>query len=213
MTPGQGEWLVCFAVKEEARDFVAQPTRSRALVTGMGRTNSERAVQQAILERRPAAVLTCGFAGGLNPELARGSVIFGDDSDPAIVPHLLEAGARSAKIHCSDRVLVTAGEKAALRASTGADAVEMESAHICRIARQQNIPCATVRVILDTAGEDLVLDFNALMTPDQRMDFGKMAWMLLKAPGKIGGLLRLQKDSAAAAAQLGRVLGRISALH
>jgi hypothetical protein len=87
----------------------------------------------------------------------------------------------------------------------------MESQVICAVCREQNIPSATVRVILDTANEDLPLDFNQLMTADQKLSYGKLALALAKSPGKIGVLLRLQKEGEAAAGKLAVVLGRITA--
>jgi len=98
----------------------------------------------------------------------------------------------------------------AVRAETGADAVEMESQIICAICLEQKIPSAIVRVILDTASEDLPLDFNVIMTADQRMHYGKLALALMKSPGKIGALLRLRKQARLAAENLGRVLDRIT---
>ena len=82
----------------------------------------------------------------------------------------------------------------------------MESQVICAVCREQKIPCATVRVILDTANEDLPLDFNRLMTANQKMNYGKLALALAKSPGKAGALLRLQQQSKAAAEKLGQVL-------
>jgi hypothetical protein len=64
-------------------------------------------------------------------------------------------------------------------------------------------------VVLDTAGEDFPLDFNALMGAHQKMNYGKLAIAVVKAPSKIGALLRLQKQSRAAAEKLAEVLGGV----
>ncbi|PWU10571.1 MAG: hypothetical protein C5B50_25210 [Verrucomicrobia bacterium] len=214
--------LVCFAVKEEAAPFQkltgARP-ECEVLLTGMGRRNADSAIRSALSKSRPELVLTCGFAGGLNPDLAGGTVLFSLDGSVAptasqsqsassLEASLIVAGARPCRFHCSDRVACTAEEKRALRKTTSADAVEMESQYICAICREQNILCATVRVVLDTAAEDLPLDFNLLFTPDQKLDYGKLATALLKSPGKLADLLRFQRQTQAAAARLAQVLAR-----
>jgi nucleoside phosphorylase len=201
--------LVCFAVKEEARAFqklVEKGDSLRVILVGMGKRNAERAIRAALAEERPALVLTCGFAGGLSAELATGTVVFAADSETSLEPALLAAGAKPARFHCAERVAVTVEEKRALREATGADAVEMESQIICSVCREQKIPSATVRVILDTANEDLPLDFNQLMTPDLKMSYVKLAMVLAKSLGKVGALLKLRKQSEAAATKLGQVL-------
>jgi nucleoside phosphorylase len=177
----------------------------------MGRRNAEAALRKALRESRPALVLSSGFAGGLDPGLARGDVVFADDGQPEIAAALVSAGARKVRFACVNRVAAGAPEKRALRLASGADAVEMESEALGAVCREAAIPFATVRVILDTAGEDLPLDFGSLMTADERLDYGKLAWKLIRSPGKISGLMRLQKQSRSAAEVLARVLMKVTA--
>jgi adenosylhomocysteine nucleosidase len=204
--------LVCFAVKEEAKCF-NELVRSRpgiqCLLTGIGPRNAERTLHAALANGKPELVLSAGFAGGLDPQLTSGTVVFAADGLPALQRALLAAGAQPARFHCAEQVATTAAEKQRLRESTGAEAVEMESQIISAICRQQHIPCATVRVVLDTAAEDLPLDFNRLMTPGYELDNRKLALAILKAPGKISSLLRLQQHTRAAAERLAAVLIKI----
>src|SRR5208283_4745442 len=180
--------LICFALKEEAalfRKIAADKPDVAIIVTGVGRKNAEKSLREFLTTHSPELVLTCGFAGGLNPDLKLGEVVFeifprssrGDETQikknletPHVVSYnldekLLAAGAKPAKFFCADHIATTVAEKKKLRAETGADAVEMESWAIYTVCRERGIPCATVRVISDTANEDLPLDFNQLAKP------------------------------------------------
>lgn len=199
--------LFCFAVDQEAR-YVSRPGME-LLITGMGRENAERAVHAALKRERPQLVLTCGFAGGLNPYLKSGTVVFSEDEDAGLSPILLNAGACPVKFHCADRVAVTVTDKRRLWTETGADAVEMESGIIRAICRAHEIPSATVRAISDAADENLPVDFNALMTPDARISYGRLLRSLLVSPGRISGLIRLQRHCQTAARHLAAVLHRV----
>ena len=200
--------LVCFAVKEEAAFFQPKliPGGARVCVTGMGARNAAEGLKRALAEARPSRVITAGFAGGLDPDLAAGAVVFDADRALAMDAALRSAGAQMGRFVCVERVAVTAAAKAELRRTTGADAVEMESSVIREICREAGIPSATIRVISDAAAEDLPLDFNALMTADDRINYWRLAATIAGSPGKIPRLMRFQKQTAAAARALAGVL-------
>lgn len=205
--------LVCFALKEEASAF-QRLTRDHAglsiRLTGIGKPNAEKAVRNFFTTKVPDFVLTCGFAGGLDPNLAIGTVVFTTE-DQALAASLASARATPARFHCATRIAITIAEKQELRRTTRADVVEMESEAIQAVCREFRIPCATVRVISDTANENLPLDFNQLSNPDQSLNFGKLAWAIAKSPGKIPALMQLQKNSRLAAENLARVLVKVIA--
>jgi adenosylhomocysteine nucleosidase len=206
--------LICFALKEEAAPFRKIAAGKGAIsisLTGIGRQNAEKSLREFLPTHSPKLVLTCGFAGGLNPELKLGEVVFEPLTlNTQLSIRLLASGAKPAKIFCADRIATTIAEKKKLRAETGADAVEMESAAIHAICRERGIACATIRVISDTANEDLPLDFNLLSKPDRNLDFGKLFLAIAKTPGKIGALMQLQKKTKFAAEQLADVLAKIT---
>jgi len=231
LSPKPVEWLVCFAVREEARFFLermvcqshpryrlrpreaagqaAHGPLYQVWITGMGRRNAVEGIRQAIALVEPKRVITSGFAGGLNPKLQFGTIVYDEDFNAGFGPPLEQAGAVQAAFYCHRRVAITVGEKAALWQSTGADAVEMESSVIRNICREARIPSATIRVISDDARQELPLDFNALMTPEDRIDYPKLIWAVLSRPGRIGKLLEFQHQTVAASRRLGAALAEL----
>jgi adenosylhomocysteine nucleosidase len=202
--------LVCFAVKEEAKFF--SPVNAGAckqIVTGMGVRNAGRCIEEELSRSKPRLVITAGFAGGLNPGFKVGTVVFDEDAGVGMGEKLLKLNAVKARFYCAERVAVSSLEKQKLWQSTKADAVEMESSIIRTKCLQLGIPSVTIRVISDAANEDLPLDFNSLMTADNRIDFAKLTWKLLTNPQKIPDLMKLQKKTAYAARNLGNVLQQL----
>ena len=203
--------LVCFALAVEAAPFRKLAMKIpdvTILITGIGARNAETSLRKFLATRRPKLVLTCGFAGGLNPELKSGDVVF-MTGYPALEERLADTDARLASFFSAPRIATTVAEKQQLRAETGADVVEMESGAILAVCRENRIPCAMVRAVSDTAHENLPLDFNALSKPDLSLDYGRLAWAVVKAPWKIGALLQLHKQTGGAAQQLANVLAKM----
>ena len=205
--------LVCFAVKEEARFFHPRSdgaTAIKIMVSGMGWKNAEEAIQRALGDFHPDLVLSCGFAGGLDPNLRPGAILFAAE-DPPLGDSCIALGAKRASFVCSPRVLSTAAEKRAWRERSKADAVEMESEIIRRHCQVCGVTSATIRVILDAAGHELPLDLETVLTAQKRISIPKLAAALIASPRRVKGLLALQRESKIAAKELGEFLDRLLA--
>lgn len=220
----QPVWLF-FAVKEEARPLLkslpalhwkrsAQNGRAilftrgdstlRIVISGMG-ARSARTAWEESLERgtRPGCLLSCGFAGALDPALSVGELLC--QRGPLFPPLRFPEG----KFFCSERVVLSAAEKERLFRQSGCQAVEMESAILHELCAAEGIPCATLRVISDAAHENLPLDFGALTKPDGKISLSALALDILRRPSKIPALIRLGKNSSLAAHRLSEALGSL----
>lgn len=202
--------LVCFAVRQEAQFFTA-PTKpiTDVLITGIGVRNASQAVSDYLRSHQPRLILTCGFAGGLNPAHPLGQVLF-DDADAGIFQNQLSIpGTLKGRFAHSDRVIVTAAEKAQLKEKTGADAVEMESSAIVGIGREHGIPVMVLRVISDTAAENLPMDFNRYSNEDGSLNMPSLLLGIAGSPTSIPALIRFQGRLKQAARQLGATLEQL----
>ena len=201
--------LVCFAVKEEAQYFKPN-SETEVIITGMGSENARTAISKYFESRSPVSVITAGFAGGLDPSLQLGAIVF-NSQDTSMSKILQNQGARGCNFLFAESVAVTADQKRELRLKSGADAVEMESATIVEVCREANIQCSIVRVISDTSLEDLPLDFNRIMTLNKRISIVKLAVHIIASPAKIPKLIQFRKKTIFAAKQLGAALDAVTA--
>ena len=159
-----------FALRSGARGGAAGPVT--VLRTGMGPKNAERAVARTLgtARNRDAAVIASGFCAGLVPGMNPGDLIVADETrDPQGSTPCTETGllvdaltrvVPGRRVHTgpmtgSDHV-VRGQERAELR-TTGAIAVDMESAATLRSALSAGPrPVAAVRVIVDAPEHELV---------------------------------------------------------
>lgn len=195
-------------MKEEAK-FFKRPEGVRVLITGMGYGNAEKSILFGLEKTAPRLVITSGFAGGLNPLLKGGQIVYNAEPGSVLEDVLENEGATPVNFFCTRRVAITSEEKQKLWRGTGQDAIEMESQVIRDICREHDIPCATIRVISDGAMEDLPLDFNTLMTPAQKIHYGKLSWALVRSPWKLAELLAFQQKAMDSARTLAAFLTRI----
>lgn len=122
---------------------------------GVGAANAERGTEILCGYARPTDVISTGLAGALAPELRAGDlVVSGMDA--------FGVRAIAGQVVSADRVLVARVDKEALARSSGAVAVDMESAAVGRVARRHGADFACVKVILDTLDEPLACRYSGV---------------------------------------------------
>jgi adenosylhomocysteine nucleosidase len=178
-----------------ARDVIANGVRWWLVANGPG----GRLVKQALVDRRGVdGVISTGYCGALDPGLSVGDIVV--SGEPPATKRVYVRG----RVHSAERVVVTAGEKRELHMATGAVAVDMEAAAVEEKATQWNVPFRCIRVVSDTAREDLPLDFNRFQDAAGRFSLTRIAMQALLHPFTVlPALLRLNKNCRSAGKQLG----------
>jgi adenosylhomocysteine nucleosidase len=188
-------------VAAEARELACIVNRPEWILAanGPGPRLVVKALDEALRERKTVdGIVSTGFCGALDPSLGIGDIVVSGDG---------VAASRSfvrGEILSADRVAVTAEEKRALHERTGAVAIEMESAALAAKARELGVPFRCIKVVSDTAAEDMPLDFNLYRDSAGRFSRSRIALAALGRPfSAIPALLRLDRNCRHAAEKLG----------
>ena len=166
---------------------------------------------------RTVGLVSFGLAGGLDPSLAPGKLVFADrvigqdrswDADALWLRRLVAAcdGARSVRATGSDVAVDTQQAKERLQSITGASIVDMESHIVAEIAAKARLPFAVIRAVADTAQSTLPSAALIPLHADGRPQIGRILLDLARRPGQMGELISLARASRAAASSLRRVV-------
>ncbi|MCF7668447.1 MAG: hypothetical protein K9N48_01570, partial [Verrucomicrobia bacterium] len=127
----------------------------------------------------------------------------------AISDRLQQLGGVHAEFSSIDWIITSSEAKHKLHYASGADAVDMESAVIRRICKDNNIPSANIRAILDTANENLPLDFNKHKTDEFNLNYRGIALDILNNPSSIKNLIAFGIRAESVARKLSKYLERL----
>jgi adenosylhomocysteine nucleosidase len=177
---------------------------------GGGTPDGAAHAAEALIAEGATALISFGLAGGLNAALPPGTLIIPAEvatatgsyaTDPALTGSL---GGPVHTLYAGAVIAVSAAEKAALYATTGADAIDLESGAVAAVAAAHGVPFSVLRAICDPA--DSTLPRAAIIALDAR---GAIAWARVAAsvlghPGQVPVLWRLARDAARARAALVR---------
>jgi len=188
---GEGRPIAC-PQAAFSREVTLQGQRAILLANGPGpRLVNQMLASPVIQEWNVTEIISTGFCGALDPALRIGDIVVAEEGD----------------IWSEDRVAVAAEEKRLLFLRTGARVVEMEFAAVQAKAAEWRVPCLAVRVVSDTAKEDLPLDFNRYRDANGRFQLARIALAGLMRPFTVlPQLLRLDRNSKVATKKLGEFL-------
>ena len=188
------------------------------------RRSSDQARLEAVLERLVPGmrgVISIGIAGALAPGLRPGRWVVAtsvrDDgtelpTDPDWTDRLASRlpGAERGVLLGVGTVAATAAQKAELRRTSNAIALDMESHVAARVARHHRLPFVAARVISDAAHRTLPPAARVGMRGDGGVDLPAVLRSLLVAPWQLPALIRtgLEAETAFRALLRGhRLLG------
>jgi adenosylhomocysteine nucleosidase len=166
-------------------------------------------------------LLSFGLAGGIDPDLSPGTLLlprailteagecFAVDAGWHAYLQLPQPDAETAPILGIDRAIATIAEKAELRRSSGAVAIDMESHVLAETAMRAGRPFVVIRAICDAA--DAALPPAALVgvTAAGGTDLPAVLGSLLRRPGQLAALLALGRSAARAERALSACSRRI----
>jgi adenosylhomocysteine nucleosidase len=173
-------------------------------VSGIGRAAAVAAAQ-ALVDAGVSALMTFGMAGGLDPALKPGTVVIpcelissGGGRFAANRAWREQVAASVSALRpvsegdllTSTHAIETPADKAAAFRTTGAAAVDMESAAVAEIAADHNLPFVAVRVIVDTAA-DMLPRAVVAASLEGRVRLARLIGGLILAPREIASLIRL----------------------
>lgn len=105
---------------------------------------------------------------------------------------------RQGRLLTSVRALGTVADKSAAFRVTGAGAVDMESFAVAEVAAAHGLPFIAVRVIVDTAGDELPPALAGVADASGQLSIGRLARSVVLRPANIATLLRLARRYRAA---------------
>ncbi len=212
--------LVIAPTKRELGGVRTDRTHGIAIkVVGVGH-GAQEALADLLARRRPALVLSLGYAGGLAEGLGTGSLVVCDgcldEAGDAPGPDP-DATARAARAlegagipHVSGALLTTPGPLLTPEAkqeaweATGAACVDMEGAGLARAADAAGVPLVAVRAVLDGREQALPGMVGAIIADGGRNEWLHAARAVLTGPQRIPALVGLAGQSRAAGAALER---------
>jgi adenosylhomocysteine nucleosidase len=182
--------------------------------TGIGAWRAEAAAQALVEAVRPDLILSFGIAGAVEDDLRIGDVVAGSrvcflkdgmlgtpialaslpPEAQQAAAHVLQA--RSASL-VSGTIVTTPGSQTISRRPPEFThpVLEMETGAVARVASARHIPLLALRAISDTPAEPIPFPIEEIYDEEYRLRTGRMIGDILRRPGLLPRLLRVERNA------------------
>ncbi|MDN5849695.1 MAG: hypothetical protein L0H63_08660 [Nitrococcus sp.] len=197
----------------------AWPAETMVGISGPGRTRA-RSTAERLVAQGATSLLSWGLAGGLDPEIAPGTLIAADQvmtaggtnypTDKAWrhgVLAALPAGVAVVEgpLFASEGIVATCAQKAILLHHYAAVAVDMESGGIARVASRYGLPLLVLRVVVDPAAMAMPPAFAEAVDKRGALRLTHLINGLMRRPAMLWPLLQLAYSARLATSTLRRI--------
>ena len=170
--------------------------------TGGGTPAGAARAAEALVAKGAKGLVSFGLAGGLDPVLFPGDVlvphtVLDHGERLACDPELMDllGGATRHTILAGTEIVPTALEKRDLCRETGAQAVDLESGAVARVALAHGLPFAVLRAICDPANCSLPPAAIVALDHQGGIGFLRVFLSVLRMPRQIRDLRELAADA------------------
>lgn len=171
---------------------------------GAGPVNADKAARM-LIDQGADRLVSWGCAAALSPHLQPGNLVIAEqvlfdqqslETDKRwshklrslLSEKLVVSGGNLVTEH---RIVAGSADKQAIHLGSGADALDMESGAIAKVAAEANLPYLVLRAIADPASMSLPQAVVHALDDQGQVQLGKLLRFLLTHPWELPGLIRL----------------------
>ena len=188
------------------------------VLTGPGKAAARHGTEVLIAGHRPRWIISAGFAGGLDPALARNDLVIPHQvidlegnliAIEASIPSLRGVKCADGRLLTVDRLIAHPAEKAGLRQLHGADLIDMETSAVALLAQDRSLRFLAIRLISDDASAELPAEVARLLAHSGSYRMGVALRAIWHRPSALKDFWNLHTRALESADRLAACIRRV----
>jgi adenosylhomocysteine nucleosidase len=203
--------LTTFSARYSSKEIII-------VLTGMGKTNAERAVEYTVTKYNPDLALSIGFGGALYEDAVIGEIVWGsrvsliqdditetlDLPNPKDIVGRLSGNfaVRKGSFLTLAKWMKKADIKKFLPNELSFPVCDMETFFLAKPAMEKRLPFFAIRSITDLAGEEIPREFMSVTDQHGKYKLSRALKLILGKPKLLGDIIKIGRNSGRASIHL-----------